>query len=94
MVLGRSTRLLASASMALTASVTAGVDDAPAVPNPAVHSKVQLANAEAPVGMFTVDGRMLRLYGPAFSHGATPEASVDAFLVANADFLGVARGSA
>ncbi|UCD74421.1 MAG: hypothetical protein JSV91_11590 [Phycisphaerales bacterium] len=39
--------------------------------------------------IYMTDGRPTRLYGKAFSHGSTPQASAEAFLAAQADVFGV-----
>jgi hypothetical protein len=53
------------------------------------HSFIQLKNSSAPVGVYSRAGRIKRLYGEAFSRGATPEESAGEFLQANAHLLGV-----
>ena len=50
---------------------------------------VALNGTDARVLAYARAGRVQRLYGEAFSNGPTPAASVEAFLEANADFLGV-----
>lgn len=51
--------------------------------------EIRLDGTAARVGSFERFGRVLRLYGEAFSHGATPEASAEAFLAGNAPVLGL-----
>ena len=87
----RTMKLLACGCLAATATVTGSSIGGTTAPDagPDRHSMVWLNNAEAPVGMFEHDGRMMRLYGKAFSQGASPEASAETFLEANTEFLGV-----
>ncbi|MBT8485754.1 MAG: hypothetical protein KJO43_09250, partial [Phycisphaerae bacterium] len=54
------------------------------------HRMVTVEGADGPVGSFERNGHVSRLYGRPMSHGATPEASVDAFLAGNAEALGLA----
>jgi hypothetical protein len=54
-----------------------------------VHSLIQLSNTDARVGAYMRAGRIKRLYGEAFSHGANPEESAETFLQANAGLFGV-----
>ena len=53
------------------------------------HSLIRLNNTTARVGVYKLEGRIKRLYGQAFSSGASPEESAEAFLQANAHLLGV-----
>jgi len=54
------------------------------------HSLIRLANTTAQVGAYKRAGRIKRLYGEAFSSGASPEISANSFLQANARLFGVA----
>jgi hypothetical protein len=51
------------------------------------HSFTSVANAPTAVGVYHRAGQVKRLYGEAFSHGASPEASAVGFLQANAQLL-------
>jgi hypothetical protein len=53
------------------------------------HSLVRLHNTEAQVGAYHREGLIKRLYGEAFSFGASPEQSAETFLRSNAPLLGV-----
>ena len=53
------------------------------------HSSIRLNNTTARVAAYRLQGRIKRLYGEAFSQGASPEESAEAFLQANAHLLGV-----
>jgi len=55
------------------------------------HSLIWLSSTTAQVGAYKREGRIKRLYGESFSHGASPEQSVEAFLQANARLFGVDR---
>ncbi|MGB2769929.1 MAG: hypothetical protein WBC88_09420, partial [Candidatus Zixiibacteriota bacterium] len=60
--------------------------------NPAAlegHFAVKLSNTTAQVDAYKHEGRIKRLYGEAFSFGASPEQSAENFLRANARLLGV-----
>ncbi|UCB51706.1 MAG: hypothetical protein JSV10_06880 [Candidatus Zixiibacteriota bacterium] len=60
--------------------------------NPAAiegHFSVKLNNTTAQVAAYKHQGRIERLYGEAFSFGASPEQSAENFLQANARLLGV-----
>ena len=52
------------------------------------HSLIRLNNTTARVGVYKLEGRIKCLYGQAFSSGASPEESAEAFLQANAHLLG------
>ncbi len=58
-------------------------------PEPTGHSLVRLNGTDARVAVYSRNGLPMRLYGQAFSHGATAEASAETFVEDNRDFLGV-----
>ena len=64
------------------------IDDADP-PNTEGHSLIQLNNTTARVGAYKREGRIKRLYGEAFSYGASPEESAESFLQTNARLFGV-----
>jgi hypothetical protein len=71
---------------------SSGSSDQPAEgTNPAAvegHFVVKLGNTTAQVGAYKHEGRISRLYGEAFSFGASPEQSAENFILANARLLG------
>ncbi len=72
-------------SESLNHSYSGGVDYATAEG----HSFIQLKNSTDRVSAYTRAGRIKRLYGEAFSQGASPEAAARSFLQANAPVLEV-----
>jgi hypothetical protein len=56
------------------------------------HSFIQLNNTKAQVSAYKRQGRIKRLYGQAFSRGASPEQSAETFLQTNASLFGVDPG--
>jgi hypothetical protein len=83
-----------SAALAGTALTISGAargagaaGDAPAIE----HRPVAVRGTAARVAAFVKDGRVRRLYGEAFAHGATAPASAESFLDANADLIGARR---
>ncbi|MHC5115373.1 MAG: hypothetical protein ACYTGP_13205, partial [Planctomycetota bacterium] len=75
-------RLTVVGGLCLTATAMARPDAGPDLSNiiEEHHARVMLEGSTAHVQAFVRDGRILRLYGEAFSHGASPEDSVEAFL--------------
>ena len=53
------------------------------------HFLIQLKNTNAQVSAYQRQGRIKRLFGSAFSSGASPEMSAEAFLQSNAGLFGV-----
>jgi hypothetical protein len=88
---GNMARLGLSACLLVAGSVLAGPGGTGVTPDAKLgtHRAVQVLGTSARVQVFERDGRAERLYGEAFSHGATPEASAEAFLDGNLDLVGV-----
>ena len=53
------------------------------------HSLIQFKNTDVQVSAYKRQGRIKRLFGSAFSSGASPEISAEAFLQSNAGLFGV-----
>jgi hypothetical protein len=75
---------------ALTPLTHAGVDGDAGVARDR-HEPIIIEGTDARVRAFTRDGRVRRLYGDAFSHGASPRQSAEAFLDRGAAALGTRR---
>ena len=69
--------------MAMTAATIA------APTSPAAFSQDRFLSEKPQTGLFFTDGRVTQVYGKAFSQGATPQASAEAFLSDYAQMFGV-----
>lgn len=70
-------------------TLAAAAQDAPNSSPDINHGIMPLNGTSAQVMSMEREGRTIRLYGNAFSRGATPQASVDKFLLNDADAMGV-----